>query len=243
MPRLYAATTGICPMKASSEQREDEHRHEAPAHDGVRPGHRDAGGELAPAAGVRRHLREGREGDHQQRRHDEQVGDRVAGEDPRRADDRVEHAADHRADDAGGVHLGRIERDGAGHVGPADEAGEDGRIGRPEHRAAHTDHEHHEHQQDVRRMRGEHHQRHAKGEHQLLDGEDDEEALAVDLVRQQAADHWEEESRAELGEDDDADEGARVRQIVGVGAEDHVLHPGADVRGEGAQEDDAECPV
>ena len=47
----------------------------------------------------------------------------------------------------------------------------------------------------------------------------------------------------ELGEDDDADERARVREVVGVGAEDDVLHPGADVRGEGAQEDDAERPV
>ena len=47
----------------------------------------------------------------------------------------------------------------------------------------------------------------------------------------------------ELGEDDDADEGARVGEVVGVGAEDDVLHPGADVRGEGAEEDDAERAV
>ena len=47
----------------------------------------------------------------------------------------------------------------------------------------------------------------------------------------------------ELGEDDDADERARVGEVVGVGAEDDVLHPGADVRGEGAQEDDAEGAV
>ena len=36
---------------------------------------------------------------------------------------------------------------------------------------------------------------------------------------------------------------ARVGEVVGVGTEDDVLHPGADVRGEGAQEDDAEGPV
>ena len=47
----------------------------------------------------------------------------------------------------------------------------------------------------------------------------------------------------ELGEDDDADERGRVREVVGVGAEDDVLHPGADVRGEGTQEDDAEGAV
>ena len=47
----------------------------------------------------------------------------------------------------------------------------------------------------------------------------------------------------ELGEDDDPDEGARPGEVVGVGAQDHVLHPGADVGGEGAQEDDAKRPV
>ena len=73
--------------------------------------------------------------------------------------------------------------------------------------------------------------------------EDDQEALAVDLVGQEAADHGQDEGRSQLGEDDDADEGGRVREVVGVGTEDDVLHPGADVRGEGAQEDDAEGPV
>ena len=67
--------------------------------------------------------------------------------------------------------------------------------------------------------------------------------LPVDLVGQQAAHHRQDQRRPELGEDDDADEGARVREVVGVGAEDDVLHPGADVRREGAEEDDAEGPV
>ena len=49
----------------------------------------------------------------------------------------------------------------------------------------------------------------AKGEHQLLDGQDDEEALAVELVRQQAAQHGKHQGGAQLGEDDDADERGR----------------------------------
>ncbi len=52
----------------------------------------------------------------------------------------------------------------------------------------------------------EHDQRHAEREDQLLDGEEDQEALAVDLVGQQAAHHGQDERRPELGEDDDADE-------------------------------------
>ena len=92
-------------------------------------------------------------------------------------------------------------------------------------------------------MRARPHERHAEREHQLLDRQDDQEALAVDLVRQQAAHHGQDQGRAQLGEDDDADERGRVREVVGVGAEDDVLHPGADVGGEGAEEDDAEGPV
>ena len=51
----------------------------------------------------------------------------------------------------------------------------------------------------------------ASGEDQLFEGEDDQEPLAVDLVGDEAAHHGEQQRRAELGEDDDADEGARVR--------------------------------
>ena len=67
--------------------------------------------------------------------------------------------------------------------------------------------------------------------------------LRSTLSARSPPDHGQEQRRPELGEDDDADEGARVREVVGVGAEDHVLHPGADVRGEGTEEDDAEGPV
>ena len=78
---------------------------------------------------------------------------------------------------------------------------------------------------------------------QLLERQNDEEALPVDLVRQETAHHRQDQGRPELGEDDDAHERRRVREVVGVGTEDHVLHPGADVRGEGAEEDDAEGAV
>ena len=92
-------------------------------------------------------------------------------------------------------------------------------------------------------MGGEHDERHPEGEHELFERQDDQEAPAVDLVRQQPPDHRQDQCRPELGEDDDADEGGRVREVVGVGTEDDVLHPGADVRGEGSEEDDAEGPV
>ena len=87
------------------------------------------------------------------------------------------------------------------------------------------------------------HQGHPEREHELFEREQDEEPLPVDLVRQQATDHGKDQGRAKLGEDHHADESARVRQVVGVGAEDDVLHPRADVRREGAQEHDAERPV
>ncbi len=99
------------------------------------------------------------------------------------------------------------------------------------------------HEQDVRGVRGGGHEGHPQREHQLLDRQDDQEALAVDLVRQQPAHHGQDEGGAQLGEDDDADERGRVREVVGIGTEDDVLHPGADVRGEGTQEDDAEGAV
>ena len=92
-------------------------------------------------------------------------------------------------------------------------------------------------------MRGRGDRRHAEREHQLFDRQNDEEALPVELVRQEAPHHGQDQGRPELGEDDDAHERCRVREVIGVGTEDHVLHPGADVRGEGAQEDDAERPV
>ena len=92
-------------------------------------------------------------------------------------------------------------------------------------------------------MGGEDDEGHPEGEHELLEGQDDEEALAVDLVSEQTTHHGQDQRGPELGEDDDADERARVGEVVGVGAEDDVLHPGADVRGEGPQEDDAERAV
>ena len=92
-------------------------------------------------------------------------------------------------------------------------------------------------------MGGGRHESHPEREHQLLDRQDDEEAPPVDFVGQEAADHGEDQGGPELGKDDDADERGRVREVVGVGAENDVLHPRADVRGEGAEEDDAEGPV
>ena len=47
-------------------------------------------------------------------------------------------------------------------------------------------------------------QRHAEREDELLDGEEDQEALAVDLVGQQAAHHGQDQGGPQLGEDDDA---------------------------------------
>ena len=154
MPRLCAATTGICPMKAraSSENTNTVTRQ--------RPTTRSWRATVMPAVSSRQRLAcagawgTAGQGHHQQRPHDEQIGRRVAGEDPGRPDQRVEHAADDRADDPRRVHLGRVERDRARQVLPADEPRQDGRVGGPEHRAPGADPEHHHHQQDVRRMGG-----------------------------------------------------------------------------------------
>ena len=243
MPRLCAATTGIWPMKAraSSEKTKTVTRQ--------RPTMRSARAVATPAHRSRQcpagraDLGQGGQRDGHEGGDDEQVGHGVPGEDPGRTDEVVGHAADDGADDPRGVHLGRVEGDGAGHVLAPDQSGEDGRVGRGVQGVAHADHDHHHHQEDVGGGGGPDDQRHPQGEHQLFDGEHDEELLAVDLVGQQAAQGGQDERRAELGEDDHPDERARVRRVVGVGAQDDVLHPGADVGGEGAEEHDPERAV
>ena len=246
MPRLSRGHHRHLPDEGERQQREHEHRHETSPHDLVLPSHGDARCELLPAS--RRLCPPGglgnrRQRHHQQRTHYEQVRCGVGREDPGRSDERIEDPADDRADDPGRVHLSRVERDRTRQVLVADEPGEDGRIRGTEHGAAAADQQHHDDEEDVRRVGRRDDERHAQGGDELFDGQDDQEALAVHLVGQEAADHRQQERRAQLGEDDDADERARVGQVVRVHAEDDVLHPGADVRGEGAQEHDAERPV
>ena len=231
------------PDEGQRQQREHEHGDQAAAHHPVVAGHRDAGGELAPPAGPRRRLLHDGQRHHHERRHHEEVGGGVPREDPGRPDQGVQQAADDRPDDPGGVHLGRVQRNRARQVPLAHQPGQDGRVGRPEHRAAAAHAEHHDHEQDLRGV-GDAATRATPMEKTSCSTDRiDEEALAVDLVRQQATHHGQHQRRAQLGEDDDADERGRVREVVGVGAQDDVLHPGADVRGEGTQEDDAEGPV
>ena len=139
MPRLCAATTGICPMKASasSENTNTVTRQ--------RPTTRSWRATVMPAVSWRQRLASvgdlghRRQRHHHQRRDDEEVGRRVADEDPGRPDQRVQDAADDRPDDPGGVHLGRVQRDRPGQVLLAHQAREDRRVGRPEHGAAAAD--------------------------------------------------------------------------------------------------------
>ncbi len=95
----------------------------------------------------------------------------------------------------------------------------------------------------MRRMWRQHDQCHPQREHELLDRQHDQEPLAIHLVGQQAAEHGQDQRRPELGENDDADERARVRQVVRIGAQHDVLHPRPDVRGKGPEEHDPERPV
>ena len=198
----------------------------------------------APAAGVRRRLRHGGQRHHHQGRHDEEVGGGVAGEDPGRADQGVQQAADDGADDPGGVHLGRVQRDGARQVLLAHQPGQDGRVGRPEHGAAGAHPEHH----DARAGRARGGGRPPPGPPRARtpaarSTRTMRKRLRSTLSARRPPTIGQDQGGAQLGEDDDADERGRVREVVGVRAEDDVLHPGADVRGEGAQEDDAEGPV
>ena len=71
----------------------------------------------------------------------------------------------------------------------------------------------------------------------------DEQPAPVDDVGEQPADRREEQQRAELREEDEADERRRAGQLERVRAEHDVLHPRADVRRERAEVDDAEVAV
>ena len=82
-----------------------------------------------------------------------------------------------------------------------------------------------------------------QGEDGLLDAHDDEQLPPIEDVGERAADHREQQQRHQLGEDDQADEDGRPGDLVGEGAEDHVLHPAADVRQERPQEDAPEGGV
>ena len=69
-------------------------------------------------------------------------------------------------------------------------------------------------------------------EHGLLELEGDQQAAPVEGVGDQATDERQQQQRAELGEGEQADEGAGAGQLVGVRAEHERLHPRADVRRE-----------
>ena len=89
-------------------------------------------------------------------------------------------------------------------------------------------------------MCGQHHEGDAEGEDHLLERQQDQEFPTIHPVSDETADHRQQQGWAELGEDHDADVRARVGELEGIGTEHDVLHPGADVRGEGPEEDDPE---
>ena len=98
MPRLWAATTGIWPMKAraSSEKTNTVTRQ--------RPTTRSARAVVMPAVSSRQRLAcwvalgDRRQRDDHEGGHHEEVGGGVAGEDPGRTDEVEGHPADHRTD-------------------------------------------------------------------------------------------------------------------------------------------------
>ena len=90
---------------------------------------------------------------------------------------------------------------------------------------------------------GDRHEREQKREAELRELHAHEEPAPVDDVGEQPTERREEQQRPELREEQQTDVGRRTGQLVGVGAEHHVLHPRADVRREGAEVDDAEVAV
>ena len=87
-------------------------------------------------------------------------------------------------------------------------------------------------------------ERHAEGEHELLEGQERSGTACRSTL---SASRPPTIGRSSVGPSwakmMTPTKVARVGEVVGVGTEDHVLHPGADVGGEGAEEDDAEGPV
>ena len=154
----------------------------------------------------------------QQRSDHEEEADGVAEEDPAGTDGREGDAADGGPDDPAGVHLRGVERDGAGEVLLADEAGEHGAVGGHEHGVGDA---------GAERRRG----RARNGEGSSSDTTaaratakaiwakvtTSSSSLAVDEVGHQPADDAEHEHRSELGEDQLADERRRLGEVVGVG--------------------------
>ena len=98
----------------------------------------------------------------------------------------------------------------------------------------------HDDQRHLVRALGGGHRGQDERQHELAQGDADEQALAVDGVGQGAADHREQQQRAELGEQDHPDERGRLGEVVGQRPEHHVLHPRADVGQERAGEHPAE---
>ena len=175
--------------------------------------------------------------------HREQIRQRVQAEDHRGAERRVERSADHRTDHPREVHLGRLERHCAREVLARDERREDrAERGRAE-RVPDADREHAEEDQHLRRVMGQREAGEDDGEHELLQLHPDEQAPAVDDVGEHPAEGAEEEERTELGEHQQADVAGIAGQLQRVGAEQHVLHPGADVRRERSAPHDAEVAV
>ncbi len=181
--------------------------------------------------------------DEQQGHDGEEVGRGVEHEDGGCAARRVDRGADGRSDHARQVHLDRLQRDRTREVGLGHERRQDGVQGRRAERVADPDHQ--DAQDDERLVRVG--RRRDDCEHdredELLHLAREQQQTPVEDVGEDPADVRQDQQRTELCEEEDRDVGLRVRECEPVGAEQHVLHPGPDVRREHPGPDDAEVSV
>ncbi len=173
----------------------------------------------------------------------EDVRDGVDREHGAGVEDDEDQAADHGTDHAREVHLDRRERDGAREVFPRHERRQDRAQARRTERVGDADREHEDRDEGRRGMRGPRDRRERERERTLGDLQRDEQPAPIHPVGEVAADHRQEQQRAELAEVQQPHVEAAVRELQRVRTQQHVLHPRADVRRERPDVDDAEVAV
>ena len=174
--------------------------------------------------------------------HREPVGGRVDREHRRDAEQADEQGADRGADHAGEIHLHRLQRHRAREVLTGHEGRQDRAHGRRVQGVRDADREHAQEDPRLVRMVDRDESGEPERQQHLQRLHRDQEAAAVHLVGDDAADLAQEQQRAELREVEDPHV-ARVADLERERAEQHVLHPRPDVRQERAAPDEAEVAV
>ena len=170
--------------------------------------------------------------DREERRQDGDEARAVEEERDGHVEARDEQAGEAGADDAGAVEDHRVERDGVGKVGPADQIGEEGLAGRDVDRA--TDPVDHGEHRDVpvADVAAAHEQREHESLHHHRGLGDEQDAALAPAVAQRAAHGREQENRRELQRVHEPELERRARQLQHEPRLSDALHPRADERDE-----------